>query len=114
MVKVYHSVNLEIRSIFDREDETGVLHRWMKEKPEAFLATMAHYYVATVDTNELDTAYSETNHIDWEWWKNPTILHTDLSNSKRSTSVGDLLEKEDGTLWVVMSCGFEKLILENA
>jgi len=109
MIKVYHTTSLEIRSIYDREDETGVLHRWQKENPEIFLAAMGYTFVATVETNDLDTAYTETNHIDWAWWENPTIQEYDIRKSKRSTSVGDMLVKEDGSRWIVASVGFEKL-----
>jgi hypothetical protein len=62
--------------------------------------------VARVDTNELDDAYRLTNHIDSDWQENPGVEAVgDAGKGARSTSVGDVLEMNDG-YWMVASFGF--------
>ena len=62
-------------------------------------------HVALVATDDLETAFRQTNHIDWDWFDN-----TDVKTIKqsRSTSVGDVMIK-DGLVYVVASCGFVHL-----
>ena len=53
----------------------------------------------------LETAYRLTQHVDNSWWQQePVLLHA------RSTSVGDILETEDGDLFVVESTGFRPFV----
>lgn len=60
----------------------------------------------------LSWAYAQTQHIDHAWWNNEhALLHV------RSTSVGDLLEDENGHLHVVERCGFQPwrpIVVSNA
>lgn len=105
MIKVYHATSLMAQNYGYSE----ALDNLKKREPGTFWKVMGYNFVASVDTNELDTAFSETNHIDWEWWRNPTILETDTRFSSRSTSVGDLLITEDGTEYIVERAGFSIL-----
>ena len=45
--------------------------------------------VATVDTEDLDQAYADTQNLNQEWWKNESIMFS-IPN-RRSTSVNDIL-----------------------
>ena len=60
----------------------------------------------------LSWAYGRTQHIDNAWWNNDDVLlHV------RSTSVGDLLEDEDGDCYVVERVGFRPwrpIVVSNA
>ncbi|MCI0581057.1 MAG: hypothetical protein L0332_29685 [Chloroflexi bacterium] len=64
------------------------------------------YLAAVVDTNDPETAYQKTQHLDREWHDSPGITTVVRS---RSTSVGDVLALPDGRLLVVASYGFEPL-----
>jgi hypothetical protein len=60
--------------------------------------------VAVVATDDCDTAFSLTNHIDRSWTENPGVtMHT--ACGVRSTSVGDVLVK-NGQAWLVSNIGF--------
>ena len=50
----------------------------------------------------LEFTYSQTQHLDTPWFMNRAV-----QPHLRSTSVGDLIAAEDGTLFVVESLGFE-------
>lgn len=66
-----------------------------------------HYrLVAEVATDDLDLAYQLTNSIDCSWWENPGVVQHFEGEGCRSTSVGDVLEKSDGALYVVCTFGF--------
>lgn len=62
--------------------------------------------VAEVDSNDLDTAFRDTNHIDKDWIENEGV--TSLVSRPRSTSVGDVMEI-DGKFFMVASCGFKEM-----
>lgn len=64
------------------------------------------YLAAIVDTDEPRIAYYFTQHLGIEWHAHPnvtTVVHS------RSTSVGDVLETEDGRLLLVAPFGFTEL-----
>ena len=65
--------------------------------------------IATVETGDLDLAYQMTNHVDHDWRENASVKVTGPELRARSTSVGDVLIKEDGTRWVVAPYGFVQL-----
>lgn len=72
----------------------------------------AYQHVADVDGSDLERAYMLTNTIDGPWWKNAGV---DFHGSPdygmdgcRSTSVGDLLQR-DGKFHEVQSCGFAEI-----
>lgn len=64
--------------------------------------------VAQVDTDSLDTAYEATNTISQHWSMNTSVTMTDESKEAflSSTSMGDLLQTEDGKMHFVCDFGF--------
>lgn len=62
--------------------------------------------VADVDTNSLDDAFRLTNHISDSWTKNEEVNAAVVE--PRSTSVGDVMEK-DGKQYIVAMSGFEEM-----
>lgn len=64
------------------------------------------YLAAIVDTEEPEIAYRFTQHLGMECFEHPnvtTVVHS------RSTSVGDVLETEDGRLLQVVPFGFREI-----
>ena len=66
--------------------------------------------VAEVDTDDLDDAFAQTQNINWPWPQNEAVK-TRLQQC-RSTSIGDVLEK-DGSHYVVDIVGFTKIELSQ-
>ena len=64
------------------------------------------YLAAIVDTDEPEFSYAITQHVDSDWYADPSVTTVVRS---RSTSVGDILETEDGRLLLVASFGFTEL-----
>jgi hypothetical protein len=64
-----------------------------------------HYeQVATVECDHLGQVFELTNHIHADWTTNARV-YAQVSVA-RSTSVGDIVEKEDGSIWVVAPIGY--------
>lgn len=63
--------------------------------------------VAEVEGDDLERAFSATNHIDSDWSENPGV-QVKTTASRRSTSVGDLVLR-DGSTFVVDKFGFSEL-----
>ncbi|KWT69523.1 MULTISPECIES: hypothetical protein [unclassified Variovorax] len=63
--------------------------------------------VAEVEGDNLERAFSATNHIDSDWSGNPGV-QVKTTASRRSTSVGDLVMR-DGTTFVVDKFGFSEI-----
>ena len=65
--------------------------------------------VATVDTEDLDQAYAETQNLNQEWWKNESVMFS-IPN-RRSTSVNDILvvNYDHSKAYKVDFAGFEKI-----
>ena len=61
------------------------------------------YLAAIVDTDEPRIAYYFTQHLGMDWFEHPNVTAVVRS---RSTSVGDVLETEDGRLLLVAPFGF--------
>lgn len=61
----------------------------------------------------LNTAFRDTNHIDWNWADNATVLMTygDI-NRLRSTSVGDLVEVE-GKFFMCVDIGWTPVTVKE-
>ena len=80
-----------------------------------------YHHVATVDTSNLETAYTLTNSIDRWWGENDGLKfhgsHEHGMAGCRSTSVGDIAvvgtEQADGSTkyetFLVAMCGFTKI-----
>jgi hypothetical protein len=67
-------------------------------------------YVAHVDDWALDDAFRLTNHIESSWTDNEKVTEMDVANSKRSTSVGDIVQTvNNGKLFMVAQFGFEEI-----
>lgn len=64
--------------------------------------------VAVVDSNDLEDGFRYTNHVEADWAKFPAAIVTALPGNHRSTSVGDIIVRDDST-YIVASCGFTKL-----
>ena len=62
--------------------------------------------VAEVQTDDLDDAFRDTNHIDRAWYENDNVK---VIKESRSTSVGDVMEL-GGKRFIVASLGFKELI----
>lgn len=72
------------------------------------------YHAVAVVNGGKDSAFASTQHISESWMevaKNASIHSVIvLPGDHRSTSVGDIMEDtETGELFIVASCGFEKL-----
>lgn len=92
-VKVFHLRDDTPREV--RLDAmAGKSVAWMHFRPVAMLA----------DVPSLDAAFEATNHIDSDWTKGDGVVMLP-SGPARSTSVGDMMETEDG-LFVVAPAGF--------
>jgi hypothetical protein len=62
--------------------------------------------VAEVEVENVDEAFRVTNHIDEPWWKNPEVKwHKD--QSRRSTSVGDVVVGPDGKRYLCDMVGWK-------
>jgi hypothetical protein len=93
MIKVYHTTNWAINSNLHFADKG------------TYKPVKSNYkLVAEVVGNDLGVAFQKTNHIDTAWWENDGVYKVEES---RSTSVGDLMEMEDGTLIMVAGIGFD-------
>lgn len=66
----------------------------------------AIYLAAVVDTDEPEQAYHLTQHVYAEWYDHPAVTTVVRS---RSTSIGDVVETEEGRLLLVASFGFREL-----
>jgi hypothetical protein len=67
--------------------------------------------VADVATDHPGEAYELTNTIYGPWWDNERVTTTAVSrHGARSTSVGDVIEREDGTLLLVKMVGFGEVV----
>lgn len=62
--------------------------------------------VASVKTDDLDEAFKLTNSINKPWFNNPQVKV--IKKSRRSTSIGDILE-HNGKMFVVVARGFVEL-----
>ena len=63
--------------------------------------------VAQVEGDDLERAYSMTNHVDRDWSENPDV-QVMTGERRRSTSVGDLVMR-DGVTFVVDKFGFSEV-----
>lgn len=76
-------------------------------KGESALKDARVRLTAQVDTNDLNTAFEQTNHIDHDWTKNQSVIVI-CPGKKRSTSVGDIMIT-DKACFVVETAGFREL-----
>jgi len=69
-----------------------------------FTETGEYTLVAMVKTGSLEAAYQLTNTINFPWWENIDV--EPIVTETRSTSVGDLLLLDDGSIHLVRPVGF--------
>ena len=55
------------------------------------------------DSNDLDLAYASSQNVSFEGW----------NKGQRSTSVGDIIENDEG-IYIVANCGFDKIKIKAA
>ena len=66
-------------------------------------------YVAHVEGDDLEDAFSKTQHLSAAGWQTHTGVTAMRANGERSTSVGDIVETSDNKLYLVVSVGFEQI-----
>lgn len=93
--KVFQSINWSLNSL---------LHF----NTEGYVPNLKDYeLVAVVNGLNVEQAFYFTNHIDKQWFDH---LNVEVVKESRSTSVGDLVEDEDGKLWLCQGCGWEEVV----
>lgn len=109
MLKVYQIVFTKDQvDAINSESPTPLFYRayldTMLGKMDKALTLNLHQHVADVATDDLEDAFRIMNV--WSATDEAKVTrHSDL----HSLSVGDILEKEDGSWWVVASAGFEEI-----
>lgn len=119
MIEVYH---LNDEAFFDETnvaiDSSQVDKRYYDVnigfKPEQQMKAVIelfnegyYYLVAKVDTNALDHAWQQTNHIHDSWLKNDDV--TEFTLEARSSKVGDIMKDENGKYHIIASIGFSPI-----
>jgi hypothetical protein len=106
---VYHTRNWGLNTklhFFDPEDPAST-KELCPEFSDGYVPVKENYKeVAQVLSESLGDVFRITNHINVAWWENPEVLWHEES---RSTSVGDLVEDEDGQLWLCCGVGWSKV-----
>lgn len=100
MIRVYHNPQFLEYQFKPFEVTTRIDYLKLK-------ARISIHTCARVDTDSLDVAFELTNHIDKPWFDNDKV--TCLNRKARSTSVGDFMMMEDGTIYIVEGIGFRKI-----
>jgi hypothetical protein len=59
--------------------------------------------VAHVECGKLEDVFYLTNHVEHAWWENPGVT---LVKESRSTSIGDVVVAEDGTVFLCRDFGW--------
>ncbi len=79
------------------------------DKAQVALAWLVgeYTYVAHVDTFDLEDAWTKTQHLAAAWDQNDDVTAMRVGN--RSTSVGDIIEDDDGHLHLVANVGFRDI-----
>ena len=66
----------------------------------------SYQIVAHVEAKNMEEAYIKTQHLERAWHHNRGVKAIQMS---RSTSVGDVIQDEQGEFWVVAATGFVKI-----
>jgi len=106
--KVYHAKEWSLNSDLHFIDDEKFCEKNFPYWVGGYKPIVNNYkIVADVETDCIGNVFQLTNHIDHSWQENQEVIaYTDKA---RSTSVGDLIEDENCQLWMVASCGFEKV-----
>ena len=70
----------------------------------------AYTKIAHVEADSVADTFRITNHIDSDWLENPEV-QWNISGGMRSTSVGDVVEDENGDFYRCENVGWEKMKL---
>ncbi len=121
MLKIYHYARLtkDERDLVNSADggweASPRLRRYAdittSAKPVAVidgLIEREYHLVATVDSDDLEDGFRYTNHIEHAWHKQPAAIVTPLPGDHRSTSVGDIVVRDQST-YIVAPTGFTLL-----
>ena len=107
MIMVYHAKRehfVEAQNLAYLAEEEPVAAKFV-----SMLDVQGCYeYVASVESDDLDTAYRLTNHIDCAWWEQDGVARSHKVEKARSTSIGDLMVAPEG-IYAVMPFGFKKV-----
>lgn len=111
-IKVYH---LNIQSFMNEHDqfinEDARKHYCditMFGKSQSFTTSYfeSHYKLAAIlATDNPNVAFEKTNHIESDWGDNEEVTWS--CNKRKSSSVGDIFQHNDGSYLMVAGCGFE-------
>lgn len=96
MITVYHN----------QQFMESYLRQFMSIEPTFYVDAQQLVPVAIADTDDLGTAFDLIQHLRQPWQKHPQVRCLQPS---RSTAVGDILRKDDGTCWIVKIEGFKLL-----
>lgn len=66
--------------------------------------------VAKVVTNSLPEAFKATSNINRPWHKNRNVI---TFRRSRSTGIGDVMQKSDGSYWLVFEDGFKQIQVQQ-
>jgi hypothetical protein len=64
-----------------------------------------------VITSSPEEVFRLTNHLDHPWWEHPAVTLT-RPERFRSTSAGDVIADQEGTLWLIQGVGFAQVTWE--
>jgi len=104
MIMIYHSTAFSLTMHYGLNKNSIPVER------EVMLAGLddgsMYEHVGDVESDDLNTAYRLTNHIDCNWTENEGVNAE--SSEVRSSSIGDLFITPDG-IYAVARCGFDKI-----
>lgn len=114
MVKVYHLM-VPMRDLTPDKSKQVYFNLTFKPTKDLIGRVWSDMYqglgyqlVAEVDSNDLEQVFDLTNHIDHDWTTNDKVDEFNPMTGKRSTSVGDIFER-DGKYYFVDNSGFGEL-----
>lgn len=117
MIEVYHmndkaffEDNLQDRSSVDiRYYDANTGFKSEKQSKAVIELFNEGYYqlVAKVNTDSLEHAWKQTNHIDESWIENQDVQA--MVGEARSSKVGDVMKDSAGKYYVVASIGFTQI-----
>lgn len=76
---------------------------------------ISYEHVANIKTEDLESAFILSNSISAPWFhenKDKVEMIGEYANGCRSTSVGDIMVRENDSMHFVSTIGFEKLFIE--
>lgn len=111
MIRLYH-----VQPIHENDPRIWVLPT--QESVQQHMNEGAYKEVALIDAlscdtyeDDLEVAWRLANSIDAAWYENTktVVAYLDGAEGLRSSMVGDIYIKDDGTAWFVSTIGFERV-----